>query len=141
MVNFQAQWDALSAALRDVRSGYHLTLGELLDTLAGVHEWTPVIVDRGGSVRGFRSYRGYYEDLALEPAEVTITAGSLRREAAAAEGHTFEGYKGGDFTMGRDAPLWIATYGSASGLAIVGIAVGESPVDPKVRLITKLVDR
>jgi hypothetical protein len=45
------------------------------------------------------SYRGYYEDLAFEPAK-NITVGEMLDCAKGALGKTYEGYKGGEYKMG-----------------------------------------
>jgi hypothetical protein len=37
-------------------------------------------------------------------------------------GTTYGGYKGGDFTMYDDSPLWVANYGECSGTTILGLA-------------------
>lgn len=56
------------------------------------------------------SYRGYYGDVAFEP-ERDVTIGSMLEHARAAVGTTFEGYKGGEYTMDEYTACWIATYG------------------------------
>ena len=94
------------------------------------------------------SYRGYYSDLAFAPrpgvkimvpigvsvpradpipqqgtiARITDSGSSVfqvRERCRLAYGETFEGYKGGGFTMSDDTPLWIAEYGSAEDLALM----------------------
>ena len=42
------------------------------------------------------------------------------KEAEKANGSKFEGYKGGDFTMTRDTPVWFSHYAD-TGPAIIGI--------------------
>jgi len=62
---------------------------------------------------GFRnphSYRGYYEDLAFEPAE-NVTVAEMTAAAESAVGATYEGYKGGSYTMGGYTTVWLAKYG------------------------------
>ena len=56
------------------------------------------------------SYRGYYEDLAFEPAE-NVTVGEMLKCAKEALGQTFSGYKGGDYTMKKYTTVWLANYG------------------------------
>lgn len=56
------------------------------------------------------SYRGYYRDLAFEP-RYDLTIKQMLSEAKAALDQTFEGYKGGDFTMGKYTEVWFAEYG------------------------------
>ena len=80
------------------------------------------------------SYRGYYSDLAFEPGDRCVTVKELLERANEANGDTFTGYKGGDFVMGDDTPLWAAPYGS-TGLAIVDIKCGDD-----VELICKNLD-
>ena len=59
------------------------------------------------------SYRGYYEDLAFKPA-VNARIGDMLTHARSALGATFQGYKGGDFTMEDYTDCWIAEYGETS---------------------------
>lgn len=63
------------------------------------------------------SYRGYYEDLAFEPAD-NVTIGSMLAYAKSAMNRTFQGYKSGDYTMGELTECWIAKYGRADGEVI-----------------------
>lgn len=69
---------------------------------------------------GFRdphSYRGIYADVAFEPAE-NITVGEMLAAARSALGATFQGYKGGDYTMREYTDCWLSEYGHASGETI-----------------------
>jgi len=36
-------------------------------------------------------------------------------------GKVYEGYKGGDYVMGANTPLWIGEYGSAGGIKLIAI--------------------
>jgi hypothetical protein len=63
------------------------------------------------------SYRGYYEDVAFEPAN-DVTIGSMLENAESALGQTFSGYKGGDFKMHEHTECWIAEYGRSNGAQI-----------------------
>lgn len=60
------------------------------------------------------SYRGYYDDVAFEPAE-NVTFASMLENAKAALGATFQGYKGGEYTMHEYTDCWIAEYGTSGG--------------------------
>lgn len=65
---------------------------------------------------GFESYRGFYDELALgwtfhEDSE--RLAWSLLEAAEAAVGATFHGYKGGDYVMSLETPVWVARMGEA----------------------------
>jgi hypothetical protein len=59
------------------------------------------------------SYRGDYMDLAFEPVR-DISIGDMLAAARSALGETFEGWKGGDYTMSGWTSCWIAQYGDAS---------------------------
>lgn len=129
MMDPQKMFDLMSAGERRVRSCYHLTLGELLEALKDVSDDLPVRLDCSEKGPGkAMSYRGYYNDLAFMPFK-GITVGELRKEAEYALDNTFGGYKGGDYTMDADTPLWISAYGLVSGLAVIDIeATPESVV-------------
>ncbi|MCM2391730.1 hypothetical protein [Streptomyces albipurpureus] len=87
-----------------------MTLDELIVLLESV--------DPGKVVRrGFNnphSYRGYYDELAFEPAWDTTVAEMLEA-VRSAKGATYEGWKGGEFTMSGYTECWLSIEGSASG--------------------------
>jgi hypothetical protein len=58
------------------------------------------------------SYRGHYEQLAFEPVR-DITVGDMLAAARSALGTTFEGWKGGDFTMTETTDCWISMHGES----------------------------
>jgi hypothetical protein len=114
-MSIQAILDELSAKLQKERAGSQMTLGKLIDALAALPKET--------ELDGFNephSYRGYYTDLAFERTEEKTTAGNALEMARACMGEVFQGYKGGDFQMGRNTPVWIANYAS-SGMKIISI--------------------
>ena len=133
-MDFQKLFDAMSEAGRRERSRYHVTLGTLIAELEKLEWDRPVEFVGGGSPRSPHSYRGYYSDLSFSNGG-TIQAKELLMICCASRGRTFEGYKGGDFIMGDDTPLWAASYGCC-GPAIVAITVTPD----KVLLTTKDVD-
>lgn len=75
------------------------------------------------------SFRGIYSELALgftshdfpdrksKPPTLTEFIGWLKE----AVGKTYEGYKGGDFVMGKQTPIWVANYGNSGHTAVVGV--------------------
>lgn len=93
--------------------GNAMRLGDIIEFLS---ERDPEIVVAHGFDRP-HSYRGYYEDLAFEPEE-NITIGQMLTACRAALNHTFEGYKGGSFTMTESTDCWIANEGSGWGEGI-----------------------
>lgn len=46
-----------------------------------------------------------------------------------ADGATFEGYKGGQFTMWRDTDLWVSEYGQCDQLRITSVEALDGRVD------------
>lgn len=134
-MDWQKLMDALNAAGQAQRRGYHLTLGGLVSALGKANGQIVVEFDEGGTVGDLGSYRGYYSDLALEPGDALATAGALLDAAREAVGKTYQGYKGGDYTMDAETPLWMADYGCC-GRAVVGF--GQR--DGKLILRTKAVD-
>jgi len=63
--------------------------------------------------RRLGSYRGYYEDLSLEygTENPPMTVEQLLKMFEGAVGKTYQGYKGGDFTMSAKTLIWVAPYG------------------------------
>jgi len=82
------------------------TLGQLIQIL----ESTPqdLRVPRGFS--NPHSYRGYYDELAFEPA-VNVTVAEMLADAKSVHGQTFEGWKGGEYTYSDHTPVWLAMQG------------------------------
>ena len=68
------------------------------------------------------SYRGYYEDLSLDydSEAKSMKVKQLLTMFEGADGSTYTGYKGDDFTMHRRTLVWVAAYGD-TGRMLVGI--------------------
>ena len=80
----------------------HLSLGEIITRLkqADPEQVLPI---------GFaapHSYRGYYEELAFEVRR-NVTVGEMLAAAESALGTTFQGWKGGDYTMREYSSAWL----------------------------------
>lgn len=114
--------EAMESGMRSTRTTYHLTLGEAIKQLRALHPGHRVTFDYDERITpgDAESYRGYYEDLALEPSESPVDVSSFLSVLESALGETFMGYKGGDYVMDEDTPLWAAKYGSC-GRAITGL--------------------
>lgn len=132
-MDMQQFMDMLCEAGERTRGKYHLTLGGLIDAL-GRNLNLEVAFDTGDGVGKDCSYRGYYSDLALDAGPIATCADLLKRLSGAI-GKTYTGYKGGDYTMRHDTPLWFASYGN-TGLAIVDAKVQGS----RLVLVTKVID-
>lgn len=117
------------------RQQYHITLGELIDKLSAADKDKTVRNQEGAYISAAcDSYRGYYSDLAFEWGGKS-TVGELLKSAEDALGKTFEGYKGGEYTMSENTPLWVAEYGCC-GEAVLG----ASEADDAFVLVTKDID-
>jgi hypothetical protein len=90
-----------------------MTLGELINALED-HDPAKIVPTGFNSPH---SYRGCYEDLAFEPA-ANATVGDMLADARAALGTTYEGWKGGQFTMRDYTDCWLSQKGDASGESI-----------------------
>jgi hypothetical protein len=130
-MNFQALLDEMSKGWAAQRALDGMTLGRMIEDL----ERLPP----GRAVAGFgrlTSYRGHYEDLAFSPVNEAwdaernpATVGELLAECREAMGKTYDGYKGGRFTMHKHTPLWVARWGS-TGPRIVGLDTNSDPITP-----------
>lgn len=134
-MDIQALLDGMSEADRLTRSHYHLTLGEMVKFLSDKRRNLPIKFDTGVFPGRLGSYRGYYSDLAIAPSSDPLTIEGFLPSALAAIGAEFTGYKGGEFRMNSDTPLWLSDYGICSDIAIVGIYA----TDDEVVLQTKQV--
>lgn len=100
----QAVFDRMAKDWFDERSRTQMTLGKLIDVLESMDRNTPVNLGHPNS------YRGYYSDLALKPCDATVQ--DLLNECRSAMGRVFYGYKGGEFIMHQNTPVWVASWGS-----------------------------
>lgn len=84
------------------------------------------------------SYRGYYDEVAINPF-CDMTVGDLLKafETAINSKTVFQGYKGGDFVYDKNTPVWFAEWGDPGG----GMVVGVSRDGDTVTLETKKDDR
>lgn len=69
------------------------------------------------------SWRGSYAELALnyETSGEELTVSKFLEILKAAVGKTFTGYKGGDFLMDENTPIWVANYGNSGNTALVDV--------------------
>lgn len=77
--------------------------------------------------RTIDSWRGSYAELTLdfnsegEPMTIIEFYKMLKDTI----GKTFTGYKGGDFTMGKNTPVWVANYGHSGNTAVIDLIDNE----------------
>lgn len=81
---------------------------------------------------GMHSYRGWYDHLALGVGDDGYNEASMLVEFLAAiksaDGTIFEGYKGGNYEMNLETPVWVANYGRCTNTAIVDVVEGDYEV-------------
>ena len=138
MADLQKLVDAINATASQERANYHITLGDLVSALekADPDAWVIYDTTEESAPSAPQSYRGYYCDLSFPPSSTPIKVRELLNEARDAIGSTFEGYKGGDYRMSSDTPLWASPYGSANGVGIMDVKT----IGGRVVLITKQID-
>lgn len=114
----QAMINGMSAQWEKDRAETQLTLGKLIAVLETMPPDTQV-----ANLCKEHSYRGYYSDLAFETHDGTRPAADLLADCRKAMGRVYEGYKGGDFPMHANTPLWVAYYGSC-GEKLMSVSAG-----------------
>lgn len=88
-----------------------MRLGQFIAVLRRLPPSLPV------GLSAVHSFRGYYDQVAFEPTPGATAALALE-EAEYAVGHTFEGWKGGDYTMDESTMCWVADKGSSSDVTV-----------------------
>jgi hypothetical protein len=106
-----------------------ITLGAMIRALEHCNQDAFVRFDFCGMVPGkLGSYRGDYSELALgfNGADATdVRVSDLVAHLKKAVGKEFTGWKGGDFLMSLDSPVWVDNPGKYTRTGIVGIREGE----------------
>ena len=105
-----------------------ITLGKLIDELEKANKNLHPQIGFGDiMVEGLDSWRGDYGELALSYGffnyDDPMTVGKLLSLCLDAVGKSFEGYKGGDYTMCLETNVWVDNYGKYSETAISHIDV------------------
>lgn len=126
-----------------------LSLGELIAALEklpltfdsqGAQHPKDVYFDFGQTAPGhLTSYRGNYSELAItfnDPDRTayygytipTAEAFLAMLRAALAPGRTFGGWKGGEYRMTAETPVWVAPWGQSGYTAVVGVRDLETEI-------------
>lgn len=108
---------ALQAAeiARIRESSHQMTLGAFIQRLSELPEGCEVL-----GCAGQHSYRGYYEQLAFAPDDLRRSRSHMLNIANECMGATFDGWKGGKYTMTERSLINLAPRGCC-GKPIVGI--------------------
>jgi hypothetical protein len=121
----QSMVNGLNTEWQKERAKSQMTLGKLILTLE--------LLDSDREISGIGepdSYRGYYSDLAFKPTDKKVTVEALFKLCQNCMGREFTGYKGGEFLMGENTPLWIASYGDC-GNRLMGLDDSKKIIIPK----------
>ena len=161
-MDLQSMINLMNESESDTRANYHLTYGQLVDALngadkkakfdkriKGIGSWRgsyieiALYTDDNGLYCQDGEFTGSYSAKVWNQWEkehsVTIdklptNANELGKLLESIIGKDFIGYKGGNFTITRNRPLWLETDGSTYGdVAVIGI-------DKNLNLITKEVE-
>lgn len=118
-----------------VRSG-QMTLGALIKALEPIDLEQSIEFCFGGLSPGqFMSWRGAYEELGLDYTDSPVKTGDFLALCKEALGKEFHGYKGGDFVMTEDSPIWVSKYGVSGHAALVGV------IDTEIETILEVAYR
>jgi hypothetical protein len=106
----------------EMKTSPQLTLGKLIKALESIPEQSnPVVLaNTEYNVTGFCSWRGSYCEISIEYEKNNkkVTTKQFLEMCKRAVGRKFSGYKGGQYTMGKTTPVWIANYGHVGSLSI-----------------------
>jgi len=102
----QYLFDGFSKENQKQRTKTQMTLGDFIEIL----EQIPKNKKIDGLINP-HSYRGYYSDLAFEKSSNKKTVKETIEMCKKCLGEKFIGYKGGDFYMTKNTPIWNAFYG------------------------------
>lgn len=117
-------------ALADVIHAQHqaaytgLRLGDIIEALEQAPPDAAVVFDFCGfTPDGIDSWRGVYSDLAIGCGERHrhVPVRDFLNVLRDADGKVFTGYKGGDYRMGLETPVWVSNYGDADSTAVVRV--------------------
>jgi hypothetical protein len=115
-----------------------MTLGKMIDVLRRKDPKASVYLDFVHfRPKGIHSYRGYYDQIAIGYAtDVDPTVKDVLEMLEGAVGQTFTGYKGGEYGMDWDTPVWIANHNESGSTAVTDI----QDAGWRVRIVTVQID-
>jgi len=116
---------------KEFSESLQITIGELINQLKAIElregdDEQYVIFDFGGYVPdGIDSWRGSYSELAIghanKPYREYPKLSDFINMLESAIGSTFYGWKGGEFEMNEDTPIWVDNYGEYTETVVVGV--------------------
>lgn len=128
-MQFQTMMNALvfKAVQEEMAQKGIITIGELIlkmENISNLDDYLVALPDErfAGEID---SYRGHYDHLAIGGQDGPRKASSFLEELRSCLGKEFKGYKGGEFIMNKNTPIWVADY-SCCGEGVLGIQVDEA---------------
>ena len=134
--------DQINSAMKTMRAASfaespQITLGDTIKLLEEIPASKDAYVEFdfcGLKPLGIHSWRGAFDELALGYTDDgdydSIRLSKFLEELKQAIGKTYIGYKGGYFTMTKDAPLWVANYSYSDNTGVVGVhAINDTNED------------
>jgi len=123
---------------RNFSNSPQFSLGQLISEIEKIDlknkkgEYKDVCFDFGTAIpTTLDSWRGSYDELAIgykltgydnEPEHMAeIKANELLLELKGAIGKEYTGWKGGEYTMSENTPVWVANSGNVGNTSIVGV--------------------
>ena len=126
-----------AARADEMKTSEQLTLGELilkLEALESTYKnYNKKTVERPVKFAfeylkptGVGSWRGSYNELAIKfDGDKGFTHKEFITLLKETVGKQFTGYKGGEYTMGKTTPVWVANYGNSGETAVVDVQQDE----------------
>lgn len=107
-----------------------MKLADWISTLEALPATANVEFDNGKTPTRLCSWRGVYAELTLDSdgQAPPITVKKLLKDARAAVGKTFYGYKGGEYLMHEHTPVWADEYGDYACIGLMGARVEDGTV-------------
>lgn len=128
-MDLQTMFDQASESMRNdsLKNSPQWTIGELIVGLEAVDKALPVKFSDGTLPDELTSWRGSYREIAFTYLSDGIppTVEKVLTQLKESIGKTYEGYKGGDFVMGRRTPIWVAEWGTSGDTGVVGVEVAN----------------
>lgn len=129
--DFLSGVDNLTRAQRGMRfkDSPQITLGELISKLEATRDNHEKYVEFDFEYlrpKGVHSWRGAYHELAIdfEPDvenSSTTKLDDFIKILKEAVGSTFTGWKGGDYVMSEETPVWVSRPGMGANTAVIGV--------------------
>jgi hypothetical protein len=107
-----------------------MLLGGLITHLTyWAHQYpdAPVLIHGDRYPDRFMSWRGVYAELTLTSSDKPKSIAQLLDQAKACYSETFVGYKGGDYRMDENTPVWADEYGRTEHWGIMGVQLVATP--------------